>query len=165
MEHTDVTGRRIGAAVIDFLIAILLLFLVGAIFGDSEAKDTSISAQLGPLDTLLFLALLFGYFWGTEAAWGATVGKRVLGLRVIAADGTAPSSGAIIIRNIVRFVDWLPGLYIIGAIAVFAGGQPRRRLGDRAAKTLVVAGDEPPRDASPPPERPPDEDVIAQIMR
>ena len=164
MQRTDVIGRRIGAAVIDFLIAILLLFLVGALVGDTEAKNTSASAQLGPLDWLLFFALLLAYFSATEIAWGATVGKRVLGLRVIAADGSAPSPGAIVLRNVVRFVDWLPSLYIVGAIAVLAGGDPRRRLGDRVAKTLVVAGDAPaPDEPSPPP--PSDEDVLSQIMR
>src|SRR5258708_7509524 len=102
MEQTDVIGRRVGAAVIDCLIGVLLLFLVGALFGDANAKDTSISAQLGPLDTLLFLVLLFVYFAATEAAWGATVGKRVLGIRVVADDGSAPSSSAVILRNVVR---------------------------------------------------------------
>lgn len=165
MDQTDVIGRRIGAAVIDFMIGILLLFLVGALFGDANAGDSSISARLGPLDTLLFFILLFAYFFATEAAWGATVGKRVLGIRVTAADGSAPSSGAIALRNVVRFVDWLPAFYILGAIVIFAGGQPRRRLGDMAAKTRVVAADasfdEPP--APPPP--PSDEDVLSQIMR
>lgn len=165
MEDNDVIGRRIGAAVIDFAIAILLLFLVGALFGDTNTKDTSISARLGPLDTLAYFVLLFVYFTATEAVWGATVGKRVLGLRVVAADGSRPSSAAILIRNVVRFVDWLPGLYIVGAVLVFTSGPPRRRLGDRAAKTRVVAADAPPQDAPPPPSRPPDEDVIAQIMR
>ncbi len=165
MEQTDVIGRRIGAAVIDFLIGILLLFLVGALFGESQTDDTSISAQLGPLDTLLFLVLLFVYFSATETAWGATVGKRVLGLRVVGAGGTAPSPGAIMLRNVVRFVDWLPFLYIVGAIAVFAGGHPRRRLGDRVAKTLVVAADAPVDQPPAPPPPPSDDDVISQIMR
>jgi uncharacterized RDD family membrane protein YckC len=166
MGDDDVIGRRIGAAVIDFVIAILLLFVVGALFGNASAKDSAVSAHLGPLDTLLYLALLFVYFAATEAAWGATIGKRVVGLHVIAADGSKPSTTAILIRNVVRFVDWIPGLYIIGAITLFAGGQPRRRLGDRAAKTRVVAaGAPPPQAGSPPPSRPPDEDVLAQIMR
>jgi uncharacterized RDD family membrane protein YckC len=165
MEPTDVIGRRIGAAVIDFLIAILLLFLVAALFGDSAAKDASLSARLGPLDSLLFLGLLFAYFSATELKWGATVGKRVLGIRVAAVDGSAPTSGAIMVRNLVRFVDWLPFLYIVGAITVFAGGHPRRRLGDRAAKTVVVASDAPvdqPPASQPPPS---DDDVLSQIMR
>lgn len=164
MEQTDVIGRRVGAAVIDFAIGILLLFVVGALFGDADAQDTSISAQLGPLDTLLYFGLLFVYFSATEAAWGATVGKRVLGIRVVAADGSAASNGAILLRNVVRFVDWLPVLYIVGAVAVFAGGHPRRRLGDRVAKTRVVAADAPvDQPAAPPP--PSDDDVISQIMR
>jgi len=165
MEQTDVIGRRIGATVIDFLIGVLLLFLVGALFGNAEADESSISAQLGPLDTLLYFALLFAYFSATEATWGATVGKRVLGIRVVAADGSAPTTGAILLRNLVRFVDWLPFLYIVGAISVFAGGQPRRRLGDRAAKTLVVAADAPMDQPTPPPPPPSDDDVISQIMR
>jgi uncharacterized RDD family membrane protein YckC len=165
MQQTDVIGRRIGAAVIDFMIGILLLFLIGALFGDSTTTESSVSARLGPGDTLLYFAILLAYFVATEAAWAATIGKRVLGLRVVAADGSRPSIGAIVLRNVVRFVDWLPLLYIVGAIVVFAGGQPRRRLGDRAAKTLVVSGDDQPQDRPPPPERPPDEDVIAQIMR
>ena len=105
------------------------------------------------------------YFCATEAAWGATVGKRVLGIRVVAADGSAPSTGAILLRNVVRFVDWLPVLYIVGAVAVFAGGHPRRRLGDRVAKTRVVAADAPLDEPAAPPPPPSDDDVISQIMR
>jgi uncharacterized RDD family membrane protein YckC len=165
MEQTDVIGRRVGAAVIDFLIGLLLLFLVGALFGDADAKDASISAQLGPLDTLLFCALLFAYFSATEVAWGATLGKRALGIRVVSADGSTPTSGAIMLRNLVRFVDWLPLLYVVGAIAVFAGGHPRRRLGDRAAKTRVVAADDPVGEPTAPPPPPSDDDVLSQIMR
>jgi uncharacterized RDD family membrane protein YckC len=164
MEANDVIGRRIGAAVIDFFIAIILLLLVGALVGNDAGKDASVSEQLGTLDRVLFLVLVFVYFCATEIAWGATVGKRVLGLRVVAANGSAASMNAVLIRNVVRLVDWLPLLYIVGAISVFAG-QPRQRLGDRAAKTRVVAADAPPPSAPGPPERPPDEDVIAQIMR
>jgi uncharacterized RDD family membrane protein YckC len=154
MEASDVIGRRIGAAVIDFGIAIILLLLVGALVGNDAGKDASVSEQLGTLDRILFLVLVFVYFCATEIAWGATIGKRVLGLRVVAANGSAASANAILIRNVVRLVDWLPLFYIVGAIAVFAGGQPRLRLGDRAAKTRVIAAD-----------APPDEDVLAQIMR
>jgi hypothetical protein len=40
-------------------------------------------------------------------------------------------------RNLVRFVDQLPGFYVVGVIAMFA--TPRhQRLGDLAAGTLVV---------------------------
>jgi uncharacterized RDD family membrane protein YckC len=89
----------------------------------------------------------------------------VLGLRVVGADGGPASAGAILVRNVVRFVDWLPLLYIVGAISLFATGPRRQRLGDLAAKTRVVAIGTEPDEPAPPPPRPSDEDVIASVLR
>jgi uncharacterized RDD family membrane protein YckC len=166
MEGQDVIGRRIGAAVIDAAVVILLLLLVGALFGNDAGADASASQRLGPLDSLLFLGLTFVYYWGTEATSGQTLGKRVLGLKVVSADGGPPSARAIVVRNLVRFVDALPFLYIAGAVAVFATGERRQRLGDLAAKTRVVAIDAEPDDFDhQPPPPPSDEDVIASVLR
>ncbi len=165
MDGNDVIGRRIGAAIIDFGIVIVLLLLVGALFGDDAGADATPSERLGPLDSLLFLGLTFLYFWGTEATSGQTLGKRVLGLKVVSADGGPPSGRAILVRNIVRFVDALPLFYIAGAISVFATGERRQRLGDLAAKTRVVAIDAEPDEREPPPPPPSDEDVIASVLR
>ena len=97
--------------------------------------------------------------------WAQTVGKKVLGLRVVSADGSAAAPTAILIRNVVRLVDWLPLLYIVGAVSLFMTGERRQRVGDIAAKTRVVAADAPPDAPGPPPPPPADEDVLAQIMR
>ncbi|MBA3747745.1 MAG: RDD family protein [Solirubrobacterales bacterium] len=163
--HNDVIGRRIGAAVIDAGIVLLLLLLVGALFGNDTADDASVSQRLGPLDSLLFLALAFLYFWGTEATSAQTLGKRVLGLKVVSVDGGPASGRAILVRNLVRFVDALPFFYIAGAIAVFSTGRRRQRLGDLAAKTRVVAIDAAPDEPESPPPPPSDEDVIASVLR
>jgi uncharacterized RDD family membrane protein YckC len=165
MDAPDVIGRRIGAALIDFGIVVLLLLLVGALFGNDAGEDASVSEQLGALDRVLFLGLTFLYFWGTELTSAQTLGKRVLGLRVVAADGSPASGRAILVRNVVRLVDWLPLLYIVGAISVFATGPRRQRLGDLAAKTRVVANDATPDEPPAPPPPPSDEDVIASILR
>ncbi|HEV7808294.1 MAG TPA: RDD family protein [Solirubrobacteraceae bacterium] len=165
MDGNDVIGRRIGAAIIDFGIVVLLLLLVGALFGNDAGDDASVSQQLGPLDSLLFLGLTFLYYWGTEATSAQTLGKRVLGLRVVGVDGAPASSRAILVRNVVRLVDWLPLLYIVGAISVFATGTRRQRLGDLAAKTRVVAIGAQPDEPHAPPPPPSDEDVIASVLR
>jgi len=68
---------------------------------------------------------------------GATPGKRVVGLRVVHDDGTPVGWPASLIRSIVGFVDWLPGLYAIGLLASLT--QPGfKRLGDLAAGTVVL---------------------------
>jgi uncharacterized RDD family membrane protein YckC len=79
---------------------------------------------------LLYYTLLEGYL-------GQTVGKMLLGIKVVREDtGEVPGIGAAAIRNVLRVVDGLFG-YLVGFIAVLASSK-RQRLGDMAAHTLVV---------------------------
>jgi uncharacterized RDD family membrane protein YckC len=67
---------------------------------------------------------------------GMTLGKRIVGIRVVDEEGDVAGFGAAIVRNLLRLVDGL-FFYLVGAI--FALTSPRgQRLGDRAAHTLVV---------------------------
>lgn len=166
MQQSDVLGRRIGAALIDIGIVVVLMLLVGGIFGNDAASDAPTSARYGALDRVLILCLVFGYFWGTETIWAQTLGKRALGIRVVGVGGSKVTAGATFVRTILRIVDFLPAFYIVGFVAVLATGSRRQRVGDLAAKTRVVlaaARPEEPPSATPPPTG--DEDVISQIMR
>jgi uncharacterized RDD family membrane protein YckC len=58
----------------------------------------------------------------------------VLGRRIAAG---LIDTGAIVLRTLLRVVDWLP-FYLVGFIVVLATGSRRRRLGDLAAKTSVA---------------------------
>jgi len=71
---------------------------------------------------------------------GDSPGKRMVGVRCVDLQGDAPTSGAILLRNIMRFVDSLPALYTVGTIAIIVSHR-HQRLGDMVAGTLmVVAG-------------------------
>jgi uncharacterized RDD family membrane protein YckC len=166
----DVTGRRIAAALIDAAIIAILLVIIAKGLGDEGTTKRSLWAETEGGPRTLFLLLTFAYFFGTETAWGQTLGKRVMKIRVVREDGGRLGAGPSAIRNLVRFVDALPVLYIVGAISLFATGQRRARLGDLAAKTKVVADDAPP--PSPPSstpddrrDRPEDDDILAQVLR
>jgi uncharacterized RDD family membrane protein YckC len=161
----DVLGRRIAASLIDIGVMFVLLALVAGIFGNETAAGASVEAKIRGGPSVLFVLLAFAYFVATERMSGQTVGKRVMKLRVVGADGAPPTTGAVVIRNVVRLVDWLPFFYVVGAITVFATGERRIRLGDLAAKTRVVAADAPPPAPPATPERPDDDDVLAQILR
>ena len=161
----DVLGRRIVAAVIDVAIIGILLVVIAKGLGDEGAREYSLWAETQGAPRALFFLLTFAYFFGTELVWAQTLGKRIMKLRVARDDGSKPGAGPIAIRNLVRGVDWLPSLYVIGAITLFATGERRVRLGDMAAKTKVVADDGKPPAPPPPPERPDDDEVLAQIMR
>lgn len=162
----DVTGRRIAAALIDAAVIFILLIVIAKTLGNDENREYSLWAETQGAPRALFFLLTFAYYFGTELVWAQTLGKRVMKLRVVREDGRRLDAGSAFIRNVLRAVDWLPSLYVIGGITLFATGERRARLGDLAAKTKVVAGDgPPPPDTREPPERPDDEDVLAQIMR
>lgn len=164
MEEGQILGRRIAAAVIDSLIILVLLVIVAKTLGHEGDTKRSVWAETSGSPRAVFFVLTLAYFLGSELAWGRTIGKRVMRLRVVGLDGAKLTPAAAVIRNIVRIVDWLPGLYIVGAIALFTAGNKRARLGDMAAKTKIVADDAPP----PPPaerqDKPDDDDVIAQVL-
>ena len=72
-----------------------------------------------------------------EGLLGATLGKWVLGLRVIEADGTRPGLWKSMLRNVLRVVDSLPTLNILGVILILRSAE-RARFADRVAGTRVV---------------------------
>jgi len=87
---------------------------------------------------VVWFVVNWGYFMGAEYLFaGQTLGKRVFGLRVIQESGVRLGFYHSAVRNLVRAVDHLPVLYLVGG--AFAALSSRgRRLGDFAAGTVVV---------------------------
>ncbi len=86
---------------------------------------------------LAFLAAIFLYFVLFEAFAGATPGKMAAGLRVVRPVGGRPGLPRSLVRNVLRVVDGLPALGILGAVLIATSGD-RTRIGDRLAQTRVV---------------------------
>ncbi len=85
-----------------------------------------------------YFALSMVYGAITEWLWrGQTVGKRLFGLRVVDAHGFRLEPAQVIVRNLMRAIDALPGFYLAGGAACFLQ-RHHRRLGDIAAGTAVV---------------------------
>ena len=91
----------------------------------------------GALSMILIFLVTIGYHVALEWLWrGQTFGKRLLGLRVMDAEGLRLQFSQVLVRNLLRFVDSLP-LYLVGGLSSFIS--PRgQRLGDLAAGTIVV---------------------------
>ncbi len=85
---------------------------------------------------LATLVLMVVYFTLMEGTLGATVGKMVMGIRVVQEDGSKCTWQGAIVRNLVRVVEWFTG-YLLSAILVWSS-KTRQRLGDRAGNTVVI---------------------------
>jgi uncharacterized RDD family membrane protein YckC len=128
-------ARRALAYSIDLLIRGAVLFGVAVLFSAFGVEPSGF--QVGAM-LLLFFALEWGYFVVSEVAMqGRSIGKRVLGLRVVTTDGLSISVGSSVLRNLLRAADFLPTAYAVGLVTMSL--DPRfRRLGDWAAGTMVV---------------------------
>jgi uncharacterized RDD family membrane protein YckC len=128
-------GRRFVALLIDGLITALAWIP----FAETSSVDGVYSIRWDGMDFVIPLMITLAYLVLMEGAFGATIGKFVLGIRVRALDGTRIGFGAAAIRNLARVVDAFPYVipYLVGAIAV-SRSETDQRLGDRWAKTVVV---------------------------
>lgn len=106
---------------------------------------TVVSALLFPLTGFASAAGFVTWFlieWGyaitLETLWsGQTVGKRMMGLRVIQESGVRIGFWQAVLRNLARPFDRFPILYLVGGtVALFS--KSHQRLGDMMAGTLVV---------------------------
>jgi uncharacterized RDD family membrane protein YckC len=97
---------------------------------------------LGRVGAGLFFLVLFLGEWFYPVlfevyAGGATPGKKLVGLAVVHDDGTPVGWSGSLLRNLLRFADFLPVAYGFGLATMLVHPQ-FKRLGDLAAGTVVV---------------------------
>jgi uncharacterized RDD family membrane protein YckC len=128
-------GARATAWAIDVLVMLVLIVAAAQLV-------QPLAAVLGGFANAVLFVIVFLVQWWYAAIlewwWGGrTVGKRVVGLRALSERGVRMSFVQSTIRNLVRIVDLLPGLYLVGGASALLD-RHRRRLGDLAAGTIVV---------------------------
>jgi uncharacterized RDD family membrane protein YckC len=155
-------GERATAFLIDAIIMLLILVALTIVIALTwDATSGGGANALAIIWLLGFFVLRFGWFIIFELSGrGATLGKRLLGLRVVARDGSRLTGGAVVVRNAMREIElFLPltflaidasesrldGLIYILAfswVALFLFfplfNRDRLRVGDLLAGTWVV---------------------------
>jgi len=131
-------GDRLIAVLLDSVfVSALLLVIAAALLSHWPHLIENTSPMLLAIEIAAgALVVTFIYYWLQEGAFGATMGKAIIGVRVTRQDGSVPGLGSSAIRNAFRIVEGLP-LYMPGFfVAAFSRG--RRRIGDFAAQTFVL---------------------------
>lgn len=132
-------GDRFTAFVLDTVALFGVFAVVDAwIFmrwGTVEGVELNLTAAALLLTGVFNALILFAYGWLLEAGFGATLGKALVGIRVVRTRRRS-ALAASAIRNLLRTVDGF-GFYLVGAMV--AGCSPsHQRLGDLCAGTAVV---------------------------
>ena len=137
-EDVHVTGRRILATVVDGLVFGALFTVMTMLFGSiTNVGFANWNGSMPALPSVLYGVIVVLYYILLEGYLGQTVGKMVLGIKVVREDnGEAPGLGGATIRTLLRIIDGLFS-YLVAFITVLISGK-NQRLGDMAAHTLVV---------------------------
>jgi len=136
-------GTRAYAFIIDWHIRLLIALawvlaglLTGLVVGGNFKKDALPLFFIVPALLLYFL-----YHPVLEVVMrGRTPGKRMAGARIVTLEGETPGTGALLMRNLFRLIDCMPGVYLVGLVCCIFTAQ-RVRVGDLAAGTLLVLDD------------------------
>jgi len=106
--------RRLGARVIDLVIVFFAILIISPLLSFFGYLITS-KKQASDVGVLLFFVFLVGLVIAYDAVshqlWGKTLGKKLLGMRVVDIKGEKLSWGMSILRSIL--------LYITGVVIVF----------------------------------------------
>lgn len=135
---------RFAALFLDGIFLSLINALVNSVYGVTVVTsgyfaDSGVSylTTTQTIPTPLLVLLDFAYFIVLETMFGATLGKQLMRLRVVRLGGRPLTVGAVVVRNLLRTIDFLPAAYVLGGIFVL-GTARAQRLGDIAAGTTVV---------------------------
>jgi uncharacterized RDD family membrane protein YckC len=158
--NIQVLGRRVVALLIDVIAASILPAIVfitslerfegGAAFGVDTCPvpgyNTCFTAgndvYLGNTGNSWLLLGLLSWLViriAPQALTGKTLGKKMLGLKVLKADGSLPGWGGSILRELLWIIDGI-FFYAVGFI-IASVSDTKQRLGDKVASTFVVRDD------------------------
>ena len=143
-------GIRFVAILIDFIIIGIISGLITAPFHvpnvnvtvsnftNGTLQNVSVaSSALAATGGLISIIIMFLYFTVLQGAYGQTVGKMAVKIKVVKEDGTKIDYVDAFVRTLLLFVDFIPVLFLLGAILIWTSDK-KQRLGDRAARTIVV---------------------------
>jgi uncharacterized RDD family membrane protein YckC len=127
---------RLAAGLVDLLpLAVACWFIFRDVDPNTQTIDDVINRTSLPF--YLALAGYLAYTFLAEALFARTVGKALLGLRVASLDGSPPGAVAAFARNALRLID----VTMLGLPLLLVLLSPlRQRVGDIAARTVVVSG-------------------------
>lgn len=137
-----VFATRLAGPVTRFLawgVDVLCILILSNVIGLIATLIGFVSPDLAQaISIILMFVITLTYSILLEWLWrGQTVGKRLLRLRVVDLEGMRLQPSQVVVRNLLRAVDFLPAFYVVGGLTCLLN-RHAQRLGDIAANTVVI---------------------------
>jgi len=126
---------RAMAYILDFIALFPICVAISGIMAVSveDFEDPNYATMM-----LVWAGAEMVYRFVMEWAFGWTIGKRIIGLRVAELDGARPTFRGAIVRNVTRIIDGQVPFGVILGLFLMLKTERRQRLGDLLGRTVVV---------------------------
>lgn len=126
-------GRRLVAVLLDSLIIGVMTYLIGVVAGLLSGDILGIGIAVTNIASFV---ISIGYFVVYQSQAGQTLGKKVMGVKVVNAEGKTPSMVTFFLREIIgKMVSAI--ILMIGYLMILWDGR-KQGLHDKIAGTFVV---------------------------
>ncbi|MEA2363206.1 MAG: hypothetical protein QOD71_2351 [Thermoleophilaceae bacterium] len=137
VSGSKLDNRRILAALIDLVVVGAGWAVILAAAGVLGQSASEVGLPLGAVT----VGWALYYYFACESGSGQTLGKRVMKIRVVGADGAPAGMREIGLRTVLRVIDGM-FFYLVGLIVMLATRERRGRLGDLVGDTMIVDADQ-----------------------
>ncbi|BCY28794.1 RDD family protein [Flavobacterium okayamense] len=131
--NENILGKRIGACIVDYFILFIAFFILSFIY---LLFSGVFKFQIKNIEIILLLVLWFFLLVFPEYKFGKTIGKKIIGLKVISEDKSKISFSQSLIRRAFDVID----IFVLGIISliILSNKSNNQRFGDKVAKTHVL---------------------------
>jgi uncharacterized RDD family membrane protein YckC len=142
-HNSNILARRWLATIVDFLplafMVAIPMIIARSLLGDAGAEKYTTSTSFNSTLFAWIIVAVLAYYIVLEGLYGVTLGKLLLGIRVVDTNGNPPGFKKAFLRTIIRIIEVNP--LLLGGIpaGIIAGISAKgQRLGDMLANTLVL---------------------------
>ena len=135
--------KRLFAWVIDFAIiyaySIIFRYVMAQFSAGHKLSDNNMPFlyNMSAVYLLLYVPILIYHLFFETVMNGQSIGKKIIGIKVIGENGGRPAIHQYLIRWLIRPFDFAVSFYLVGLLTVVLS-KKNQRLGDLAAGTLVI---------------------------
>jgi uncharacterized RDD family membrane protein YckC len=130
--------RRLIAWMLDVLVMVAYIFILVKILTEVKPDFDRSEVLEGIMILLIYVPLLTYHLFSEILMKGQSIGKRIMGLRVISENGGRPAISQVIIRWIIRTSDIMVLIILLNAAFAGAGGGLQLILRTGIAFLLLV---------------------------
>lgn len=129
--NNNILGKRVVASLIDYFIVFILFLIISSIY---LLFSNLLKFQINNIEIIIIIFLWFTILVNPEFKFGKTLGKKIVGIKVISAENSKLSFSKAIIRRAFDIID----IFALGIVSIMRLSNNNQRFGDKFAKAFVV---------------------------